>query len=174
MPRLLLKRFYAILILILLAANVCVYQTIFEPHLLQISVLDVGPPAGGGSSVLIRTPNNKTILVDAVPDASILRAIGTSLPEWQKNIDEILLTSAKSNFTGGLPEVLNKYHAPAPLSFGTSDFPYGSQISLDAVSIKIISPDVLTISFVNTSLSISSSTPKGVYTSDGKTITELK
>jgi hypothetical protein len=174
MSRVLPKRFYAVLVLILLAGNVCVYQTIFQPHVLQISVLDVGPPAGGGSSILIRTPNKKTILVDAGPDASILRALGTSLPEWQKNIDEIILTGTKTSFTGGLPEVLNKYHAPTPLSFGTSAFPYGSQIILDTVSIKIISPATFTISFGNTSFSISSSTPKGLYTSDGKTIVEPK
>jgi beta-lactamase superfamily II metal-dependent hydrolase len=166
MLRVLPKSFYAVLILILLAANVCVYQTIFAPHVLQISVLDVGK----GNSVLIQTPNKKTILIDAGPDASILRAIGTTLPEWQKNIDEIILTGAKTSFTGGLPEVLNKYHVPTPLSFGTASNPYGSQIILDSVSIKIISPATLTISFGDTSLSISSSTPKGVYTSDGKTI----
>ena len=136
----------------------------------QIFVLDVGK----GSSVLIRTPNKKTILIDAGPDASILRAIGTSLPEWQKNIDAIILTSAKTSFTGGLPEVLNKYHTPTPLSFGTNERPYGFEILLDAVSIKIIAPATLTVSFGDTSLSISSSTPKGVYTSDGKTITKTK
>ena len=167
MSRVLPKSFYVILLLILIAANVCVYQTIFAPHLLQISVLDVGK----GNAVLVQTPNKKTILIDVGPDASILRTIGTSLPEWQKNIDEIILTGAKTNFTGGLPEVLKKYHAPTPLSFGTASHPYGSQIILDAVSIKIIAPGTLTISFGDTSLSISSSTPKGVYTSDGKTIT---
>ena len=156
--------------LILLAANICVYQALFAPQILQISVFDVGK----GNSVLVQTPNKKTILIDAGPDASILRSIGTSLPEWQKNIDVVALTSAKTNFTGGLPEVLNKYHAPAPISFGTSDSPYGSHISLDAVSIKIIAPATLTISFGNTSLSISSSTPKGVYTSNGKTIIKPK
>ena len=168
MLRVLPKRFYAILLLLLIAANVCVYQTIFESHTLQIFVLDVGK----GNSVLIRTPNKKTILIDVGPDASILRAIGTSLPEWQKNIDDIILTSSKSNFTGGLPEVLQKYHSPTPLSFGTASHPYGSQISLDSVSIRIIAPATLTVSFGDTSLSISSSTPKGVYTSDGKTITK--
>ena len=166
MPRQLSKSFYAVLLLILLAANVCVYQTIFEPHILQIYVFDVGK----GNSVLIQTPNKKTILIDAGPDASILRALGTTLPEWQKNIDEIILTSYKTNFTGGLPEVLQKYHAPTPLYFGTSAFPYGSTISLDAVSVKIIAPATLTNSFGDTSFSISSSTPKGVYTSDGKTL----
>lgn len=160
------KYFYAILFSILLVANICVYQTIFAPRVLQIFVLDVGK----GNAVLVQTPNKKTILVDAGPDASILRAIGTSLPEWQKNIDAIILTGAKTSFTGGLPEVLQKYHAPVPLSFGTKSNPYGSQITLDFVSIKIISPATLTIYFGDISLSISSSTPKSVYTSDGKTI----
>ena len=164
------KSFYAVLLLILIAANVCVYQTIFAPHTLQIFVLDVGK----GNSVLVQTPNKKTILVDAGPDASILRAIGTSLPEWQKDIDDIILTSAKTSFTGGLPEVLQKYHAPTPFSFGTASHPYGSQISLDSVSIKIIAPGTLTISFGDASLSISSSTPKGVYVSEGKEIVKTK
>ncbi len=160
------KIFYTVLILILIAANICVYQTIFTPHTLQISVLNVGK----GNSVLIRTPNKKTILIDTGPDASILRALGTTLPEWQRTIDIIILTGTKSNFTGGLPEVQNKYHTPTHIYFGTPAFPYGSQISLDSVSIKIIAPATLTISFGSASLQISSSTPKGVYAPDGKGI----
>ncbi len=157
------KSFYAVLFFILIAANICIYQTVFAPRMLTIAILDVGK----GDAVLIRTPNNKTLLVDAGPDASILRALGTALPEWQRNIDVIALTGTKSNSVGGLPEVLQKYHVQTVLHFG-ADIPYGTSFALDSTHIKIIAPDRLDISYGATSLSISSSTPAGTFISDGK------
>ena len=164
------KNFYIILFLILLAANFLIYKTIFAPATLQISILEVGK----GDSFLIRTPNKKTLLVDAGPDASILRALGTALPEWQRNIDIVILTNSKTSSTGGLPEVTSHYRIPTPINFGTNTVPYGARLVLDTVSIKIISPATLSISYGSTSLNISSSTPAGTFISDGKVITKTK
>ncbi len=163
-------RFLFCLAATLLVANFLIYRAILAPHLLTISVLEVGK----GDATLVQTPNRKTILIDAGPDASILRALGTALPFWQRTIDGIILTSEKASATGGLSDVTNRYHAPAPIRFGTVDIPYGTCLIFDAVHINVFWSDIFTISYGAASLSISSSTPKGVYISDGKTVTKIK
>jgi len=169
MPRLLPKRFYVILFFILIAANICIYQTLFAPHVLEVTILEVGK----GDAILIRTPSKKTLLIDAGPDASTLRALGTVLPEWQKNIDAVALTSSKTSSIGGLPEVLTKYHVPTVLHFGT-DIPYGTSLAFDSTHITIIAPATVIINYGSTSLSISSSTPAGTFISDGKEFIKMK
>jgi hypothetical protein len=169
MPRTLPKSFYAIMLCVLIVANICIYQTIFAPRVLEVSVLEVGK----GDAVLVQTPNKKILLVDAGPDASILRALGTALPEWQKNIDVVALTNTKSNSIGGLSEVMNKYHVGTLLHFG-ADIPYGTSLTLDSARITIVAPDRLDISYDSTSLSISSTTPVGTFISDGKILTKVK
>ena len=163
------KNFYLILFFILVAGNIYVYKELFAPRVLEISILEVG----NGDAVLVRTPNKKTLLIDAGPDASILRALGTALPEWQRKIDAVILTSTKTSSVGGLSEVINHYNVPTILHSG-SDIPYGTPLVLGAVHAIIIAPDKLTISYGATSLDISSTTPKGLSVSDGKTMTKIK
>jgi competence protein ComEC len=163
MPRALSKSFYVILLFILITANICLYQEIFAPRVLKVMVLEIGK----GDAILIRTSNKKTLLIDTGPDAGILRALGTSLPEWQKTINAIALTSSKTSSVGGLSEVLQKYRVQTILHFGT-DIPYGTSFALDSTRITIIAPDTVTISYGSTSLSISSTTPAGTFISDGK------
>lgn len=161
--------FYLLLFFGLIIANILVYRAIFAPRVLQVSILEVGK----GDAILIRTPNNKTLLVDAGPDASILRALGTALPEWQREIDAIALTGSKTAETGGLPEVINKYHVQTILHFGT-DISYGTSLVLDGAHIDIVAPATLIIDYGATSISISSSTPADTFISDGKTVTKIK
>lgn len=166
------KNFYLILFFVLIVGNIYAYQAIFSPRVLEVSVLDVGPPAGGGDATLVHTPNGKTLLIDTGPDASILRALGTALPPWQRRIDAIVLTSEKSGAVKGLQDIMSRYHVSTPILFGTSDIPYGTHIALDGVYVDILYAGMLNISYGPTSLSISSTTPKGTYISDGKTITK--
>ena len=160
-------RFLFCLVAILLVANFFIYKDILAPRVLTVFVLDVGEK---GNATLVQTPNRKTILIDTGPDASILRALGTALPEWKRNIDVIELTSATAGAVGGLPDVTSRYHVPTPVHFGTAATPYGARLAFNDVSIVVLAPGIFTISYGATSLSISSSTPKGVYISDGKTI----
>ena len=173
MPRALPISLYLVVCIVLLVGNIKIYQEIFAPRVLEVSVLEVGPPAGGGDAILVRTPNQKTLLIDTGPDASILRALGSTLPEWQRSIDVIALTSTKTSSVGGLPEVMNHYTVPTLLHFGT-DIPYGTRFVFDTAHITIIAPDRLSISYGATSLDISSTTPKGLYVSDGKVFTKTK
>ncbi|OGG92884.1 hypothetical protein A2609_03475 [Candidatus Kaiserbacteria bacterium RIFOXYD1_FULL_47_14] len=164
------KNFYLILFFILIAGNIFIYQTIFAPRILEISLLEVGK----GCATLVRTPNGKTLLIDTGPDASILRALGAALPFWQRRIDAVALTNNKSASVVGLQDVKNRYDVPTILHFGTVTTPYGARLALDSVQISILYASTLTIYYGSASISISSSTPKGVYISNGKTVTKPK
>jgi len=161
-------RFWFFFAAILLVANFFIYRDILAPRVLTVSVLEVGK----GDATLVQTPSGKTILIDAGPDASILRALGVALPLWQRRIDGVILTSAKAGAIGGLPDVINRYRAPTPVRFGNANVPYGAHLVLGDVYVDVLAPGIFTVSYGAASLSVSSSTPKGVYTSDGKTITK--
>jgi len=163
------KKFYFILFFILLVANFFIYQSLFAPHITEVTVLEVGEK---GDAILVRTPNGKTLLIDTGPDASILRALGAALPMWQRRIDAVALTSEKTVQIGGLSDVKIRYLIPTPIHFGTIDTPYGTRLALDGVSVAVLYTGLLNISYGSTSLSISSTTSKGTYLSDGKIVTK--
>ena len=156
-------RWYIVLFFVLLIGNILVFRMILGTHEFKVTVLDVGPPAGGGSAALVHTSSGKTVLIDAGPNASILRALGLALPPWQRRIDAVILTGTRSSLVGGLPAVESRYHISARVQFGGKDTPYGSFFTFDGVRIKIISPATFNISYGSTVFNISSSTPPGVY-----------
>lgn len=152
---------YFLIFIGLLIGNVKVYQTIFAEPVLKVAILE----AGKSNAVLVKSPNGKTALIDTGSDASILRALGITLPMWQRKIDAVILTSTKKTFAGGLPDVMSRYHVTQTFSADTS-------FSLGSVSIKILAPATLTISYGSTVFNISSSTPSGIYTSNGEIVTK--
>ena len=164
------RSFYWILFVVLIFANVSLYQTIFAPPLLEVHIFDVGK----GDATLVRTPSGKTLLIDAGPDASVLRALGSALPMWQRSLDAVILTSEVHGSTGGLPAVTERYRIKSiiRLSESTEHLPLGDAVYLDTVLPikKAKDPLVLRVSYGSTLLTISSSTPAGVYTLDGKTV----
>jgi len=151
--------FYPTLLGGLIVANINIYQALVAPSVLRVTVLEVGR----GSAVLLRTPRGTTILVDAGPDAGILRALGTTLPPWERTINAVILTSTKAAFAGGLPDVQKRYTV-------AHSFPSGSRFAADGVSIEVHSAGVFEISHGKASLRISSTTPKGDYVSDGSVL----
>ena len=162
-------RFWLLAFFVLVLGNIGVYREIFAPDRITVSVLDVGKK---GHAVLVRAPHNRTLLIDTGPDASILRAMGETLPMWQRNIDTIILTDTGTSFAGGLPDVESRYAVSTHVYAGTRSVPYGAVFLFSGVRIEISAPRVLAISYGSTTLSISSSTPIGAYISDGKTITQ--
>ena len=170
--------------------------------MLRVSILSVGK----GDAVLVQTPSGKTLLIDAGRDASILRALGSALPMWQRRIDAAIITSKASASSGGLPDVMARYRIETLVRSGTR----GERFLLgDGAYVDILWPPptavpmnttngalVLRISYGTTSfliqnnlpprisawlavldahippsnVIISSSTPAGVYTSNGKGI----
>src|SRR3989344_5102880 len=147
----------------LIVGNVNVYRAIFAEPVLTVTVLSVGPADKAGHAVLLRSPSGKTVLVDTGPDASILRALGSTLPLWKRRLDAAILTSTKKAFTGGLPDAPSRFRVARSFSTGTS-------FSLGAVSIAILAPATLAISYGFSVFNISSSTPAGGYVSDGTSI----
>lgn len=170
--------FYLLLLCGLIVANTYLYNTIVAPPVLLVTIRSVGK----GSVAIVRTPHNKTLLIDTGSDASILRALGEVLPPWERTIDTVVLTSEVANATGGLPELARKYHFSSLLRFGAEGskkledtlstltakpIPYGTVLSGPETSIVVIAPSAFRISYVTTSLLISSTTPVGTYSSDG-------
>ncbi len=147
------------------AANIDVYGTIFTPRVPEIRVF----AAGKGIAILVHTPRGKDILIDTGSDAGVLRDLGESLPEWQRSLDAVLLTSNKAAQTGGLASILARYEVGEVLRAGTVEFPYGARISADKVSLTVAAPGRTDISYGIFSFSVSSTTPEGVYRSDGET-----
>lgn len=165
------ERFLFGCIAILVAANVVVYRAIAAPRVLEVTVLEVGKK---GDAILVRSPRGATLLVDAGPDAGILRALGSALPMWQRRIDAVVLTGTKNSYMGGLPEVESRYTVSKRIRIGDKVAPYGTSLTFDGSRIEIISPGALSISYGATSFNISSSTPAGVYTSDRETFTRVR
>lgn len=184
------RSFYLILFVIFTAGNISVYRSVFAPDILRVSVLEVGKK---GSAVLVRSPGGATILINTGPDASILRALGNEFPPWQRRIDAVLLTSATIGSAGGLPEVMSRYRVSNLVRFGMkgsksleatlaetvsaetelrqiNTLPDARITLNDGVNILTSSPNEFEILYGSTLLKVSSTTPKGVYTSDGETI----
>lgn len=162
------RGFYIVLFFALIAGNINVYNAVLSPRVLTVNILE----AAKGRAVLIRTPNSKIILINTGPDASILRALGESLPVWQREIDAVILTGSAASYAGGLPAVQSRYRVSKLIRIGGKDIPYGSSLTFGGSIIKVLAPSTFSIYYGSSVLNISSSTPSGVYTSDGETITK--
>ncbi len=159
--------FWLLLFFGLIALNSGVYREIFAPPVVKVSVLDVGKKS---RAILVRAPNNRTLLIDTGPDAGILRDLGEALPVWQRSIDAVILTDTKASFVGGLPGIESRYSVSARVHVGGRDAPYGSSFMFYTVRIAVNAPATLAISYGATTFTISSSTPRGVYVSDGNVL----
>lgn len=157
-------------VVLLVAANVSLYRTIFAPRVLTVSVLDVGK----GSATLVRTSGDMLILVNAGPDASVLRALGGALPLWQRRIDAVVLTGARPVLAGGLPDVERRYHIGAVVRAGDARVPYGAALVFDGTRVIAVSSDTFSISYGAAALTVSSTTPVGVYAWDGGVVVRAK
>ncbi len=76
---------------------------------LHVSFFDVGQ----GDAILIESPNGTTVLVDAGPDASVLRELSSRLGFFDRSIDAVLLTHEDRDHVGGMPEVFARYDVGA-------------------------------------------------------------
>lgn len=93
-------------ILILFCLSFLIYQFIvFHDGKLHVTICDVGQ----GDAVLLRTPQDRTVLFDGGPDDSVLKCLADSLPVWQRHIDLILLSHPHADHLNGLVSVFNRY-----------------------------------------------------------------
>lgn len=148
-----------LIITMLLVANASLYKGIFTSRSAEAYVFAVEKR----EVTLLRMPSGAMILIDAGSDASILRALGSTLPPWRRSLDLVILTSDKAAQAGGLPSVESRYAVGPVLHAGTPGLPYGAPLTFDGLSFAIIAPGVVAISSGASSLLISSSTPPGTY-----------
>lgn len=73
---------------------------------------------GQGDSIFIRTTTDVRVLVDAGPDATVLEALGRTLPWFDRRIDMIVLTHPDRDHLFGFPDVLRRYHVRYALVTG--------------------------------------------------------
>ena len=79
---------------------------------LSITFLNVGPTGEPpqGEAIFIRTPENKTALIDGGMDAtSLAQALDSRLPYWQRSLDMVILTTPRNDHLGGLQDVITRY-----------------------------------------------------------------
>lgn len=82
------------------------------------AVTPTGQPPQG-EALLIRTPDNKTVLIDGGLDpASLALLLDEQLPSWQRSLDLVILTSTRPAHIGGLQEVVNSYQIGEVLDAG--------------------------------------------------------
>ena len=73
--------------------------------LLRVRFLDVGQ----GDAILIQTPDGVEMLVDGGPGSSVLRALGTVQPWYDRTLDVVVATHPDTDHLGGLVDVLARY-----------------------------------------------------------------
>lgn len=102
------KRFLLFISLALVALIVlCAYQY-FKFHDGKLHV--VFCKVGQGDGILITTPSNKHILVDAGPDNKIIDCLSRHLPFWERIIDLALLTHPHADHLTGYYYVIERYN----------------------------------------------------------------
>ncbi|MDP2690942.1 MAG: MBL fold metallo-hydrolase [bacterium] len=84
------------------------------PSNLSVKFLDIGQ----GDSILITTPNGRTVLIDGGPGTTILERLGEETGFWLKKIDLMLLTHPDLDHLEGLVEVLQRYQVDRVMMTG--------------------------------------------------------
>jgi len=92
---------------LLLISNIYLFRVLplKADGLTHIYFLDVGQ----GDSILIRTADSHTILIDGGPDDTVLSRLSEYLPPWHHSIDLMILTHPDSDHSTGLVSVLGHY-----------------------------------------------------------------
>ena len=88
----------------------------FDPSL-KIYFLDIGQ----GDATLIKTPDDRYVLIDGGPDNQVVYKLGKYLPFYQRTIDLIVLTHPDNDHLVGLSEVLERYRVKNILLTGVAD-----------------------------------------------------
>ncbi len=95
-------------VLVLLVIIVCAIWLAVASRpdkLLHIYFCDVGQ----GDAILIKTPQNKQILVDGGQGDQVLECLSNALPFYDRSLDLVILTHPHADHLGGLIEILRTY-----------------------------------------------------------------
>lgn len=117
---------------ILLLALLCAgeYVRISKQKTLEVDPL----VAGKGTAYLVQAPSGALVLINTGSDASILRALGSRLPPWQRSLAAVILTDPSPNSAGGLAAVLSRYRVPLLLRSAAQGAPTREQAISAAVA----------------------------------------
>ncbi len=96
---------------------VIIWHSVFSEKvgLLRVSVLNVGQ----GDAIHIKSPGGADILVDGGPDRSVLRALGSAMPFYDRSIDLILVSNPDKDHISGLLGVFDTFDIGAVMIPGT-------------------------------------------------------
>ncbi len=95
-----------VLVLLLLAVAAVWLAIASRPDsLLHVYFCDVGQ----GDAILIKTPQNRQILVDGGRGDQVLNCLSDALPFYDHTLDLVILTHPHADHVGGLIEVLRTY-----------------------------------------------------------------
>ncbi|HZJ41728.1 MAG TPA: MBL fold metallo-hydrolase [Patescibacteria group bacterium] len=85
---------------------ILLFKKYFAPsHNLKLSFLNVGQ----GDACIIKTPNNKIVIIDGGPDNLILRRLGEEIPFYKRKIDLIITSHFHEDHITGLIEIFRRY-----------------------------------------------------------------
>ncbi len=120
-----LKKAFVILALVLLLANIAVWEMVFVQNRqsqggageLIVAFLDIGQ----GDSIFIQAPNGNQVLVDGGPTAKVLSQIGSLMPWYDKTLDMIVITNPDKDHIAGFVDVLRRYDVEYLLEPGTEN-----------------------------------------------------
>ncbi|HBB03065.1 MAG: beta-lactamase [Candidatus Peregrinibacteria bacterium GW2011_GWF2_38_29] len=97
-------KYAAIFILIMIFVSAFLLNELPDNRL-HIYFLDVGQ----GDCILIKSPENKTILIDAGPGSSAVKLIGKTLGHLNRKIDLMILSHPHKDHFEGMLEVVKRY-----------------------------------------------------------------
>lgn len=95
------KKFFYIILIIITLLSGCGKNSLLEIHIIDI---------GQGDSILIKTPNSKTLLIDGGTNESEHIVKGYLKKHKIKTIDFLIATHPDSDHIGGLDAVVNKFN----------------------------------------------------------------
>jgi len=81
---------------------------------LRVSFLNIGQ----GDAIFIESPTGNQMLIDAGPNAKVLRELGKVMPFYDHSIDIALATHPDKDHIGGFADVLNLYNVNTFLEDG--------------------------------------------------------
>jgi len=111
----------SIALMIIVATGATALFSQSNERLTTITFLHVGPAGeqAQGEAILIRTPDNKTVLIDGGLDAtSLAQELDSRLPSWQRSLDAVLLTTPRQDHLNGLLDIVQRYEIREVLDGG--------------------------------------------------------